>query len=55
MSAASIAPGRSIAIEAAMVAGSNEDQRRIVMATIGSFKKVNADLGHAERSVLFAK
>jgi len=33
----------------------NRDQRRITMANIGSFKKVNAELGHAERSVLFAK
>jgi uncharacterized protein (DUF736 family) len=32
-----------IAIETAMVAGSNRDQRRIIMANIGSFKKVNAE------------
>jgi hypothetical protein len=38
-----IAPGLSIAIEAAMVAGSNRHQRRITMANIGSFKKVNAE------------
>jgi uncharacterized protein (DUF736 family) len=43
MSAASIAPGRSIAIEVAMVAGSKQRSQENTMATIGSFKKVNAE------------
>jgi len=38
-----------------MVAGSKQRSEEITMANIGSFKKVNAELGHAERSVLFAK
>jgi hypothetical protein len=32
-----------------------EIRGEIIMANIGSFKKVNAELGHAQRSVLFAK
>jgi uncharacterized protein (DUF736 family) len=50
--ASSIAFGRSIAIEAAMGAGSKtEDHRRILMANIGSFKKSGNEF-HGEIATL---
>jgi hypothetical protein len=50
--ASSIVLGLSIAIEAAVVAGS-KTARRSDMANIGSFKKVGSDLGYVCKSVSF--
>jgi uncharacterized protein (DUF736 family) len=41
--AASIASGPPIAIEAAMVRARSREERRIIMATIGTFKKSGSD------------